>query len=90
MYKLELLNVRVKGRSIDTKKNNYGNILSDLCKFNNLFILNGRIGEDKDIGKFTCKNSSVVDYCIGTSGFLGLIKDFCRCFQMCIVFCLLC
>ena len=77
VYQLELLNIPLKRNSMDTKKNNYGNILSDLCKYNNMYILNGRVGEDRHVGKFTCKNSSVVDYCIGTSGLLGLVDDFC-------------
>ena len=76
VYKLELLNVCVTRKSMDTKKNNYGNMLSALCKFNNLYILNGRVGEDRHVGKFTCKHSSVVDYCIGNSEFLGLVNDF--------------
>ena len=47
-----------------------GNLL-DICKANNLFIVNGRIGDDKtESGKITCKNSSVVDYCICTCSFL--------------------
>ena len=77
VYKLELLNIPLKKNSMDTKKNNYGNILSDLCKYNNMYILNGRVGEDRHVGIFTCKNSSVVDYCIGTSSPLGLVDDFC-------------
>ena len=77
VYQLELLNIPLKRNSMDTKKNNYGNILSDLCKYNNMYILNGRVGEDRHVGKFTCKHSSVVDYCIGTSGLLGLVDDFC-------------
>jgi hypothetical protein len=48
----------------DSVKNHYGSRLLDLCKGNDLFIINGRIGNDKDIGKLTCKNSSVVDYVI--------------------------
>ena len=58
---------------MDTKQNNYGNILSDFCKYNNTYILNGRVGEDRHVGKFTCKHSSVVDYYIGTSSILGLV-----------------
>ena len=73
VYKLQLL----KRNCMDTKKNNYGNILSDLCKYNNIYILNGRVGEDRHVGIFTCKNSSVVDYCIGTSSLLGLVDNFC-------------
>ena len=77
VYKLELLNIPLKRNSMDTKKNNYGNILSDLCKYNNMYILNGCVGEDRHVGIITCKNSSVVDYCIGTNSRLGLGDDFC-------------
>ena len=43
VYTLELLNIPLKRNSMDTKKNNYGNILSDLCKYN-IYILNGCVG----------------------------------------------
>ena len=77
VYNLKLLNIPLKRNSMDTKKNNYGNILSDLCKYNNIYILNGRVSEDRHVGIFTCKNSSVVDYCIDTNSLLGLVDDFC-------------
>jgi hypothetical protein len=38
----------------DSDKNHYGSRLLDLCKGNDLFIINGRIGNDKGIGKLTC------------------------------------
>ena len=44
---------------------NYGLRLLDLCKPTDLLIANGRLGNDKDIGEFTCVTSrgrSVVDY----------------------------
>jgi acid phosphatase class B len=55
----------------DSVKNHYGSRLLDLhvCKGNDLFIINGRIGNDKGIGKLTCKNSSVVDYVISCVDF---------------------
>ena len=77
VYKVELLNIPLKRNSMDTKNNNYGNTLSDLCKYNNMYILNGRVGEDRHVGIVTCKNYSVVDYCIGTSNLLGLVDDLC-------------
>lgn len=58
--------------SKDTFKNNYGNQLLQLCKNNNLFILNGRVNGDK-IGMFTCRQSSVVDYFLCTYDMLGYI-----------------
>ena len=51
----------------------------DLCKGNDLFIINGRIGNDKGIGKLTCKNSSVVDYVISSVDFLKHIANFSIC-----------
>ena len=38
--------------------NNEGNKLIDICKSNNLFILNGRCGTDKNIGAMTFRNLS--------------------------------
>jgi hypothetical protein len=50
---------------VDKVKSRSGNNLLDICKANNLFIVNGRIGDDKtESGKLTCKNASVVDYCM--------------------------
>jgi hypothetical protein len=40
-----------------------------------LSIVNGRIGGDKNIGKLTCKNSSIVDYVISSVDFLKCIVD---------------
>jgi hypothetical protein len=39
----------------------------------------GRIGNDKGIGKLTCKNSSVVDYVISSVDFLKHIVNFSIC-----------
>ena len=48
--------------SKDTKTNTIGNLLLDICKNNNVFILNGRAGKDKGVGNFTFRNKSVIDY----------------------------
>ena len=29
-----------------------------------MLIVNGRVSNDTNIGRFTCRNASVVDYCI--------------------------
>ncbi|XP_033736865.1 uncharacterized protein LOC117325053 [Pecten maximus] len=60
----------------DDKKNNAGNRLIDFCKFNDLFICNGRTGHDKSVGKLTCKNASVVDYVLCSSKLVKNIDDF--------------
>ena len=41
-----------------------------------MYILNGRCHNDKDLGKFTCKNASVVDYVICTDELFNRIADF--------------
>ena len=44
--------------------NNLKMPLNRICKGNSMFIVNGRVGNDTNIGRFTCRNASVVDYCI--------------------------
>ena len=61
--------------SIDKIVNRYGRKLIDLCKNNNVFIFNGRVGTDVT-GKPTSKNLSVIDYVISTAPFLQLVHDF--------------
>ena len=46
--------------SSDIHRNDYGYKLIELCKNNNLYIVNGRIEETK----LTCNDSSTVDYII--------------------------
>ena len=51
--------------SQDKVTNEYGNYLLNLCKASGLRIMNGRIGSDDGLGKFTCvteNGCSVVDY----------------------------
>lgn len=42
--------------------NNYGYKLIEFCKNNEVYIVNGWFGSDKNIGGIICKNSSIVDY----------------------------
>ena len=46
--------------SQDTVINNSGYLLLDMCKSNNLFILNGRCGADINIGAMTFRGQSVI------------------------------
>ena len=71
---LDVLNIPRKRNNIDKGKNRYGNQLLELCKGNNLFILNGRIGSDRD-GNLTCRKSSTVDYCLSNVNFMKNFKD---------------
>ena len=51
--------------SVDTKFNDYGEKLLNVCGNNDLYVMNGRVGSDCNIGKATCKDSkSVIDYVI--------------------------
>ena len=61
---------------MDKKKNNNGFKLIDICKNNNLTILNGRFGKDKNIGNATFRGISVIDYVISSVGGLKLLDDF--------------
>ncbi|CAG2257608.1 unnamed protein product [Mytilus edulis] len=73
---LDLLNIPRKRNSLDPIRNRYGNKILDFCKGNNLFIVNGRIGEDRMTGKLTCKNASIVDYCISSTSLLKYFRNF--------------
>jgi len=56
--------------------NSNGLALVDICRNNNLFILNGRMGTDKDTGQFTYRNSSVIDYAIATAECFVFLTEF--------------
>ena len=59
---LEKHGIQVERVSSDKKKNNNGHRLVDLCKNNNIFILNGRYGKDSGTGAMTFRDVSVIDY----------------------------
>ena len=63
---LEKLNIQLHRKSQDKKKNNNGYKLIEACKNNNLTILNGRFGQDKNVGKFVFRDISVIDYVLAT------------------------
>ena len=73
---LEELGIPLRRTNEDKVINQYVRILLNLCKYNNVFILNGRICEDKDIGKFPCKNVGVIDYTIASPEYLKHITNF--------------
>ena len=63
-------------KSKDSVVNNEGNQLLDICKSNNLIILNGRCGQDKETGAYTFKGISVIDYTIASTEVLKYIDCF--------------
>ena len=59
--------------------NNHGICLLELCKNTELVILNGRIGEDKGIGRYTSfnnKSNGVLDYMLTSPSLLKNIEWF--------------
>ena len=59
--------------------NENGKALINLCIRNNVIIINGRTGSDREKGDvtFNCRNgSSTIDYCITSPGFIPHIQDF--------------
>ena len=68
--------------SRDVVVNRLGAKLIDLCKSSEMVILNGRSFSDINVGKFTCKNASVVDYTLCTMNSIQFfthfdVKEFC-------------
>lgn len=53
---------------VRSSKDSHVFMLLDTCKNNNLFILNGRCGTDRNIEIFTFRDRSVIDYVIATVG----------------------
>ena len=71
---LESLGFSIVRNSKDKTVNQYGKRLIDVCRHCNIFILNGRSKSDYN-GKCTCKQTSVVDYCISNVDFLRYVQD---------------
>lgn len=65
--------------SQDNHTNNHGLMLIDICKLSGLNIVNGRVGRDKQQGKYTCHTTngkSVIDYAVVSYELFPYIKDF--------------
>ena len=68
--------IRTLRVSKDRKTNNSGFKLIDICKNNNLLILNGRYGQDNDKGEFTFRKKSVIDYSVSSNKGFDILSDF--------------
>ena len=71
---LRKMGIPIDRKSKCSKINRNGRVLLDICKFNGIFIVNGRIGKYSD--KFTFRDVSVIDYSICTPKLLQLVNDF--------------
>ncbi len=47
-------------------RNSYGKKLLDVCKNHQVYIFNGRLGEDCSIGKPTTTYNTTIDYFLGS------------------------
>ena len=74
--KLDSYNIPKDRKSMDKHTNNIGYKLIDICKNNNMFLCNGRIGNDKHHGKLTFKKVSVIDYTISSVEALPYLQKF--------------
>jgi hypothetical protein len=72
---LEKLSINLDRKSKDKRCNSHGLMLIDLCRNNNLFIVNGRYGNDLT-GNFTFREKSVIDYLIVTANCFSLFEKF--------------
>merc|ERR1712055_179131 len=70
------LNMPINRINKDPKSNNNGRKLVNICKIQELCIVNGRIGSDRNIGDLTCAGASTVDYMICTPDLLQNIQNF--------------
>lgn len=73
---LEKLGYSLKRKSNDKKTNSHGYFLIEICRNANLFLLNGRVGSDKNTGEFTFRNKSVIDYALASVDLYRYIADF--------------
>lgn len=73
---LEQLSIPLERKSLDNKTNVNGFRLIDICRNNNLFILNGRLFKDKNIGNYTFRDKSVIDYAIASADCFEHIINF--------------
>ena len=72
------LDIPMKRSSVDTKVDNsgYGNALLEVCRDHSLIIFNGRLCQDRGIGKATTTEGSVIDYIIGSPFLASRAKKF--------------
>lgn len=70
------MGIPIERKSKDHEVNNYGTRLIEMCTSLGLCIANGRCGNNKNIGKLTCKNASVVDYVLASPNCFQFMEHF--------------
>lgn len=69
-------NIPLERNSVDLTINFYGQQLLELCKYNNIFKLNGRFGKAFHTPSPTCKDRSTIDYFISAQQNFPFIQSF--------------
>ena len=69
------LDIPIDRSNKDVTINKNGRSLIQMCQLQELCIVNGRIGTDRNIGSLTCANASTVDYMICSPDLLHKIQD---------------
>ena len=72
------LNDMIHRSNCDKLVNTNGRLLLDMCKTTEMSIVNGRVGDDKEIGAFTChthNGKSLIEYFLINSSALSLIDN---------------
>ena len=73
---LDELGIQIRRNSAEKcRHNNYGFRVIEFCRNLGIFLLNGRIGQDRLIGNVTC-NNSVDDIFMANTRLLGKCNDF--------------
>ena len=67
--------ISLRRESDDKSVNHYGTQMIRFCKYNDLYILNGRVGRSMHNAKYTCKDSSVIDYFLCSSSLFHVLCD---------------
>ena len=70
---IKQFNIGRDRHSQDKICNSYGNLLLNLCKVLDVYIVNERVGADKGVGKDTCKDVNLVDYAIASPQIFNVI-----------------
>ena len=73
---MDIFDICRKRENCDQQYNNFGCNLVNFCISQGLLIMNGRTGNDKGIGKLTCKGASAIDYFIGSPTIFPMTSDF--------------
>ena len=73
---LENLGIPLRRTSTDKRTNTHGFKLIESCRNNNVFILNGRVGKDRNVGNNTFREKSIIDYVLASAECFEHLDDF--------------